>query len=569
MIHEDWHDAAPDAPHQGTAGHFWPLGHDRGKHYFFTRRGGQVRSFNDRDLSSRANLLALAPIGYWQNRHPAKTEAFNINPAMNELIDMSYRAGVYDPDRIRGRGVWMDGDRVIAHLGHTLIADGEQYDPAGFDGRYRYECSAPLGVNASAEPLPVTEAAKLLQLCLACQWSDREHMGRLFAGWLVVAQVCGAMPWRPHIWITSEAGGGKTWIMDNIMRPVLGGMALPVQSKTTEPGLRGALGIDARPVVFDEAESQNPADRARMQQILDLARQASSEAGAAIIKGRAGGDGISRYMIRSCFAFCSINLGISQAADESRILPLTLDLSRDHAERAEQFARIREMHADTITPDFADRLLARTLQQIPNIRASAETFALAMTRAGASRRVGDTIGVLMAGAWSLRSNHAATPAEADALVATTPWVRSAMESTSVVPEWRQALDHLLQYRISFTNQNGRHDLIPVGELIEAADGRGGIPTGDAQQILARHGLKISNLEPKDRTTTKMLLVAYNSTDVPRMFDPTPWATGYRDTLARAPGATRPRRNYSVGSGSPGKCLAIPLEVLSSAPDTGV
>jgi putative DNA primase/helicase len=89
-----------------------------------------------------------------------------------------------------------------------------------------------------------------------------------------------------------------------------------VQSKTTEAGIRGALGSDARPVVLDEAETQNEPDRARMQQVLDLARQGSSEGGSTILKGTREG-GSRHYRIRSCFAFASVNLGLTQAADES------------------------------------------------------------------------------------------------------------------------------------------------------------------------------------------------------------------------------------------------------------
>ena len=168
------------------------------------------------------------------------------------------------------------------------------------------------------------------------------------------------------------------------MRPVLAALALLAQGKTTEAGLRGELRLDARPVVFDEAESQNDADRARMQQVLDLARVASSEDGADIIKGTRDG-GATRYRIRSCFAFASVNLGLSQAADESRAVVLNIAPSPDKGAREDAFERLKRLHAEVLTPDFPARLLARTLKLLPAIRANADVLAAAISRGGVSR----------------------------------------------------------------------------------------------------------------------------------------------------------------------------------------
>jgi nucleoid-associated protein YgaU len=31
----------------------------------------------------------------------------------------------------------------------------------------------------------------------------------LLAGWIALAPICGAMRWRPHLWLTAAAGAGK------------------------------------------------------------------------------------------------------------------------------------------------------------------------------------------------------------------------------------------------------------------------------------------------------------------------------------------------------------------------
>ena len=277
--------------------------------------------------------------------------------------------------------------------------------------------------------------------------------------------------------MTSEIGGGKTWVLENLVRPVLAELALLAQGKTTEAGLRGELRLDARPVVFDEAESQNDADRARMQQVLDLARVASSEDGADIIKGTRDG-GATRYRIRSCFAFASVNLGLSQAADESRAVVLNIAPSPDKGAREDAFERLKRLHAEVLTPDFPARLLARTLKLLPAIRANADVLAAAISRGGVSRRTGDTLGVILACVRSLHCAGTMTAREADAFVAGRAWVRDTAKRAEVTPEWERALSHLMQAEVRLVSTgSGRLDVTTMGDLVGACVGVGtpGIP----------------------------------------------------------------------------------------------
>jgi len=92
---------------------------------------------------------------------------------------------------------------------------------------------------------------------------------KFFAGWCVIAPICGVLSWRPHIWVNGPSGSGKTWALDNILDPLVGRLALSVQSATTEAFIRQRLKSDALPVVFDEAESEDKRGQMRMQSILE------------------------------------------------------------------------------------------------------------------------------------------------------------------------------------------------------------------------------------------------------------------------------------------------------------
>jgi putative DNA primase/helicase len=527
-----------------------PLGHDKGRFYFFSFGGGQVREMSGRDLFSVSSLCELAPLRYWEMNFPGKGEAgFNVRSAGDALTRACYSVGIYDPARVRGLGAWLDDGRTVLHVGDRCIVDGAESSIVLPGSRHIYENAPRLRVDLG-EQLSSLEANRLRELCSAAPWERPDHMGQLLAGWCVIAPVCGAMPWRPHLWITSEAGGGKSWVLDNIIKPTVGALALSVQSKTTEAALRQALGCDARPIIFDEIETQNERDRERVQHVLDLARQASSEDGAAILKGSSGGK-VTRFCIRSCFAFASINVGVSQAADESRTVVLTLKPDEDMRKRADAFERLRMLHAQTMIPGFSGRLLARTLSLLPVIRANAVLFAEAIARSGKPRRLGDTYGVLMAGAWSLRSRAVVTADEADAMVAGTQWVREAVAKADVEPEWSSALSTLMQYRVRVLGLGGRPEDVPVGDLINASLGRmdeGAINPSDARVALHRMGMRVHEGD---------LQIANNSQGCSQVFMRTPWATSWRSTLCRMPGASK-----NVGcarlAGHVSKIFSLPL-----------
>lgn len=528
------------------------LGHDRGKYFFLPQGAGQVVALTAKDVHSAPMLMSLAPLPWWEGAYPGGKESFLVKAAGNAMMRACEMAGIYNPDKVRGRGVWMDEGRAVLHLGDRVLADEVNHAPATFNSSFLYEQGRPLEVSL-AQPLDNKQASGLLRLCCEVAWENPDRDGRLLAGWLVIASVCGAMTWRPHLWITSEAGGGKSWVMDNIVKPVLGSMATYFQSKTTEAGIRSTLRLDARPVVFDEAETQNEIDRARVQQVLDLARAASSEDGADIVKGTKDGGSV-RYRIRSCFAFASVNLGLNQAADESRTVVINISPSKDDDERIAAFKRLKQAHADVMVQGFSAGLLARTIDLLPTIRVNAEILASAIARGGVSRRTGDTLGVVLAGAYSLTSRKVMTAEEADQFLASRAWVGETARESQAEPEWQRALSRLMQASETVALASGRTDRFTISELLDACMGSdtSALIPRDADTTLRRMGIRLND---------GRLLIGNRSEAVAKIFEKSPWVSGWSATLGRAPGAKRGvdvrfHRFYND------RALSIPIEILS-------
>ncbi len=528
----------------------WPfqcLGHDRGRFYLYTTEGRQVLTMSARDLSSHGDLLKIASLRWLEGAFPGK-ESFNARQAADAIMRACYRVGVFNPDAMRGRGVWIDQGRRVMHLGDRLLVDGLETDLTKHQSAYIYEQARPLNVTIGP-PLSDHEGKRFLAMCRSVAWSDPMRDGSLLAGWMVSALVGGALAWRPHVWILAEHGSGKTWVHDNIVVPALGEIALILQGKTTEAGIRGELGHDARPVLFDEAETQSDQDRTRMQQAIDLARQASSEHAAPIVKGTKDG-GSRRYIVRASFMFASINAGLTQAADESRFVTLTL-LGGD----PDQFQALKAAHVAAMVPNLSGRLLARATAMVPTIRANADLLADAISRTGAGRRAGDVLGTLLACQLSLTSADQLTAEAAAQMVDGLAWVRAAAADAKAAPEYERAVAHLMQAEGIRIMQNGRSEALTISELValcyDLAGADGAISYRDADMTLRRLGMRVMD----DR-----LLIGNRATGVADRFRNTPWGAGWFATLARIPGALR-NTQCRFTPAYRDKCLSIPIAYL--------
>ena len=516
------HDAPPLARAPNPPSPFRILGHDRGIYYYLSKEGGQVVELSA-DRHNEKTLRRLAPDQYWERVYPGNQGA-NYSAAINALIADSHRMGIYSTDRVRGRGAWWDHGGVVIHLGDQLVVDGVSIPLTEVTGRYLYEFESPLVVPLD-DPMGIDESRRFLALVDRLRW-ERPISGRLLSGWIAVAPICGALSWRPHIWITGPSGSGKTWVMDNLITPVLGAMCLHCQSNTTEAGLRQILGMDALPVVFDEAESDDQRGQARLANVLELVRQASSESGAPIIKGTVGGSA-KIFRIRSCFAFSSVAGGPQLKADTSRvsILAIRSDIRGDAKER---FLSLERDRTALLTPDYINRIRARTIRMIPTIRESARVFAEVGSESSifGSRRMGDQIGALLAGAWALWSDNVITPDEArDKLSSLAGDMRPPIESGDEYV----CLQHIHSYVLK-VNHDGIQER-SIAEMLTIAMGRkaDNVTKEEAENALQRMGVRTIE-------GTTEYIISSSAPAMSKILDNTPWRNGWGRILRRIPGA---------------------------------
>jgi putative DNA primase/helicase len=538
-------------PPTGGAAPFQCLGYDSEANYYQPSSTGQILRLG-RSSHTATQLVALAPLRHWETLYPSRT-GVNWAAAASDLHERSAATGMFAPERIRGRGAWWDNGRTVLHLGDRLITpDGEHPITEPFPSRHIYQRLKRLHGPGGVKPLSVEDAAVIVSIANRFRW-EVPASGTLLVGWVVLGPICGALPWRPHLWLTAGAGTGKSAILDRFVVPLLGDFALVVSGATTEAGLRQTICCDAVPVVFDEAESNEKGDQQRMQAILSLARVASSESSAAMLKGSPNGE-VSRYRVRSMFLLSSIATALKQGADKSRFAQLTLRSPSDipKQEREAHWAALDRDLDCHITPELSRRLIARTAALIPMIRQAAGVFTRAAARHFDSQRLGDQYGTLLAGAWSLLSDVAPTEAEAELCIAAHEW--DSYSQSTEIPDERRCIQTILQRPIR-VETNDKPLTRTIGELVDLATSRDScieISPDLADQTLARHGLRA---EP-DR-----LLVSNTAKAIEQILADTAWVNSWPVVLSRLPGAVRSGPVRFRGAGMVTRAVALPLSSL--------
>lgn len=516
------------------------LGWDRGRAYYLPDGIPQVTAMAP-GQHTKLNLLQLASLLYWKDNFPAEKrsgDGINWDLAADALIQQAQRIGIWDPELIRGRGAWWDRGKWAVHLGNRVVLGTPDGEPEEFSLRdapssFVYEAGKPIKLSFN-DPLGNSESVKLVQICERLRW-ERPISGKLLAGWVFLAPICGAIGWRPHIWITGGAGSGKTTVMVDIIGRCLEGPALKVEGDTSEAGIRQALLHDARPVVFDEFESERKKAAERVEDVLAMVTRASSETGADLLKGGADGRAAS-FKTRAMFAFASIGVNLRQHAARTRVTVLGLYGEPETPESLAEFKQMKTNLLDTLTENYIQQLQARAIRMIPVIRHNAQVFAEAAALALKDRRMGDQIGTLLAGAYGLHSTGVISREKAVEWIERQNWdeITETTEGNDEAMCLRHILSHIVRVETATVGVKSRS----VAELIAKAAALPGnkdyeINGEEAKGTLLRMGIMAT-----DRDGVRVVRIASGHKEIKRVLADTSWPESYPRTLQRIKGAAK-------------------------------
>lgn len=523
---------------------------DRSRIHYQHRETGQIASI--KPAAQAGPLLQLARIDWWATLHPARNgSGIDWPGACSDVIEQANRRGVFAVDRVRGRGLWMEGSRTVWHLGDRLEVDGQEVALIEHRSAHHYPRLPALDIDRTAAPLSDAEGREILAAVAAMGWAsplDPLHL----LGWAVLANVGGALDKRPVLQITSRFGSGKTFTRERVLQPLLAGLAIS-RSNSTEAGIRQLLRADTLPVLIDESEGE---DAHRREGHLRLARLSFD--GSPTDRGTTNGQALS-YAIRSSVAMVGINATINNPAERSR----TVLVGREQLPQA-AWAGVDRRLAELLTPEAGARLLRRTVNHLPTLRANVATFRRAVEAqlgGGAGARAGDTYGALLAGAHLLTSAALVDDAQALQWLDSIGWSAAAAlgesgsEGQNGTAESVQCLQHLLSHEEPWRTAEPEYGTgrISVRELIELARTPSGADDAEqARKALGRRGIKAADLGLQIANTPEPLATIYGRTK---------WRDGgHRARLLDLPGAYAAGAVRFAALGTVRACC-VPWEVL--------
>lgn len=506
---------------------FVPLGYDEGTYFFYHIPSQDIVKAN---VFSNVQLYQIAPAAYWRERYPNGngTDA-DMKAAIDDLIQMSRRVGPFDSGRVRGAGVWIDETHTVINMGRGLIVDNREMSMTAHRSAYIYVQTRDRLPPMEA-PLTAKECQPLIDACTGLRWSDPKA-GYLLAGWIMVARIAGALPIRPHIWLTGGAGTGKTTVMGMVAN-ALGSPKgrLYLQGASTEAGIRQRIKASSIPIVFDEFETEGRASRDRVISLIELLRSAWSDSQGGILKGSAGG--ISQeYLLRTAALVSSIRVNLPTDADRSRFSILEL---KPHGNSADQREKVMRAF-NAITAPYGDRLFARASAMVSVIRESQRAISDAL--AGViSQRFGQQVGTILAGWWALQSDRAITRDEALELAHGMDLGEERDDAAET--DEQECLQHLLTTKVTLRSGMSVADLT-IGEAIEQPGWH---------ENLMSYGVRVSG---------ERIFISNCHTELARIFANTRWVQWAR-TLARLPGAQRCERMSWGSRDIKSRAISVPL-----------
>jgi putative DNA primase/helicase len=499
-----------------------PLGFNEDTYYYTSDNNRQIIALSAA-AHTKGNFYQLQPQEWWDATFEGKQGA-DFNKAASTLMSRCRKVGIFNPANIRGAGIWKDKEGLVINSAFT----------APKKTKYTYVMARPIPLPT--EPLDDTNTLENIvqQLC----WANPDH-GKFLIGWMVIAPFCGALEWRPHIWLTGPRGSGKSTVLESIIHALIGPWSVYIKSNSTEAGIRQQLGQNALPVVFDEFEPMGDRTDERHKAILDLFRQASFESSGEILKGSSSGHSI-QYTARFAALVSSIRVNLQNDADQSRFT--VLDLKEPSEENRKNYAQFEKLF-DLLTPEYAVKLFTRTYKNWHVFEQSRKAIFEAITHKYNSR-FAQQYSPLLAGYYLTKQLD---PVGAEVIEHFN--LDKAHKSTDEKDE-EQCLDHLLTSIMSVEFDSGiKHERT----FHEAFQCISVVKNSDApryEEALLRYGIKIKENE---------IYIAQGTPLLKAVFKGTKWANGWSKSLARIPGAQNSQQLSMDGRNL--RAVKIPLDSI--------
>ena len=519
------------------------LGMREGSYYFFNKRTNELVPAGATSISKMDFLLRLAPLAFW-NYILSQTGEHVPARQLLHWADYINREGErmepFNNEFVRGVGTWLDGQDIVFNNGRRVFGKKE-------NNGYYYTSSTVVANTYPTDTVDVVRRQEFINVLSMFNWAGVTNVISV-AGWIVSAIVCGALKFRPHIWLAAPTGSGKTSLINKVIKPALGtGASNSVLSSTTA-GLRRQIGNNAQGQLFDELDPKHKTDKEMVEQLMVLLRVGSSESGGIVMADRNSNTGTVMNKINASFFLSGIYRPEIDRASQSRIAMVELSDYTD--EQPDNYWHKEMLPAiESLDEEYYKKLRWTAISETNTINHNADIFANSMSGIVSTTRMSELIGALYAGYHFLNEGTKITDIEeAREKIKSFAnlYIKEQLKHEEQSSDYERVITAIMQIKIKC----GQHTNL-VGSLIDLIKTQGdGAVTFAGEGQFAEHFdckrlLQNIGIDVITENGTTILFVNERSEDINAVFNNDPQLSNKRwsAALVRA-GGERARRTFS-------------------------
>jgi len=455
--------------------------------------------------------LSLADYEYWYFKYGKENSAgetvLEWDHATSELMRLG-RKTRYDPNAVRGRGSWFETDengkkRFIYNTGKYLLVESDtgEFLPVkyyDFKGQFAYKANAlEIPMVPPSDQMTHAELLRLRQFVFSFAWEEPIH-AQYVLGWILMSAISGYLSWRPLMWVTAEAGSGKSFLIEAVYK-LLGKASHLFNGSTTDKGIMQTMAIETLSILADEAEANDDASKARSKTLLTACRSAAAASPGTRTVG--GSNGNARHSaIRSPAMIASINSVITEDADIQRVLQPRLLKHKDKMSAEDRAALkahqdVERAYEASLTPIVSSKFISFAIHNSRAIIRVIDKFIDILQLDSGVPRTGKQYGTILACAYFIETLNAdASEEDLRAWMRDNGITLNTMIDDNVVTDADRMLTKFLNANVDFEDsagyrhRNSFHDLIHacfvpgfLGEKIDAKR---------AEKVLLNNGVAI-------------------------------------------------------------------------------
>ncbi len=374
----------------------WPfrfLGFTEHNHYFLDRKD-MITKVAAGKMSS-GQLLEIAPLDFWRAIRLSKSDNPDWTYIFDLLINESKLTGPYIDSSIRGVGVWEESGEIIAYDGEYIICNNGRIPVKDYDSKNTYIRRSPKGIDSILNNQSEKDFQFIIKIIEDLSFSSGQD-GQMLFGWIISSIFLSVIRWRPIVYMKGPSMVGKSWVMNNIVRNILDGLAVSPKKNSTAIGVMQAPGYDSRMTTVDEVEtSHNKKTQELVSSLMNLARDNTTQSKETRYVGTADQEGISSDF-KSMFLFASIVESSEEDQDVNRITSVNF-----YPKLQKNWAAVEANILYEFSNGLGDRIRHNAVYHRESVVKNIYLFQKIAGAKSTKQRNGDQLGTLIAGWYHL------------------------------------------------------------------------------------------------------------------------------------------------------------------------